>query len=275
MLRFKDHIISLAAVFLALGLGILIGSGMGDDMLVKQQRLIIDQMSRDFQALREETIQLEAQIRLLNRDIYLWEKYQEALYPAMVSGALAGKKTAIIKYGAKVPDGLTQILEDAGVITTSLLSIDLGRDWKGPATLLGGALAELVGGNPLSGPEKETLDEKLLGGRIHLPNRQAGVPDMVIILVGNEKYVNAELVKTLCYRLAEANLPVVALESSDIQDSLLGAFREFGFSTIDNVDTIFGQVTLLSVLAGRTGHFGIKQGTEQFVVPFIPAGVNY
>ena len=47
MYHLRDHIISLVAVFLALGLGILIGTGLSDDMLVTQQRLLIERMTEE------------------------------------------------------------------------------------------------------------------------------------------------------------------------------------------------------------------------------------
>jgi hypothetical protein len=257
------------AVFLALGLGILIGSGMGDDMLVKQQRLIIDQMSSDFRTLREERLQMEARLQSMARDIYLWEKYQDALYPMLVGGALEGKKTAVISHGAAVPDGLARVLQDAGVITTSTLAIDSRQNWEAPAVVLGEAVASLVGGGQPDARAKAVLEDLLQAEKIQLQDRRAGAPDAVILLVGEKKSVNDELVRTMCRLLLEAGLPVVGLESSDIRDSCLGTLRALGISTIDNIDTIFGQVTLLSVLNGTNGHFGIKQGTEQFVAPFL------
>ncbi len=267
MFRLKDHIISLAAVFLALGLGILIGSGMGDDMLIKQQRLIIEQMSRDFRSLREERLQLEARVQRLTRDISLWEKYQEALYPAMVSGALDGRKTAVVTHGAQVPAGLARVLQDAGVAVTGVLTVEGRQHWEGPAAVLGEAVAALAGGGKPDARGKEAVEAMLLSGGLNLECREAVPPDAVIVLVGERKAVSEELVKAMCQRLAGDGLPVVALEDSHIKDSFLGVFRELGIPTIDNADTVFGQITLLAVLNGQSGHFGVKQGAEQFVAP--------
>ncbi|MBS4023099.1 MAG: copper transporter [Dethiobacter sp.] len=268
MFRLKDHIISLVAVFLALGLGILIGSGMSDDMLVKQQRLIIDQMSKDFRSLRSERMDLEARVQLLTRDLYFWGQYQNALYPRLVNGMLENKKAAIICHGIPLIQGIVDILSDAGAQLTMLAVIDPDEGWTDRDGLMASATAALLTGKNLSGEQKELIDYLLLNEKIFLRESHAAPPEAIIFLLGDKKSTNRRFVLELGRLITEEKILAVAVEASATADSLLADFKEMGLPTIDNADTVFGQVSLLAVLQGAEGHFGSKPGADKFVAPF-------
>ncbi|MEA4883425.1 MAG: copper transporter [Clostridia bacterium] len=86
----RYHVVSLVAVLVALGIGILLGASMaGDEGLAGQQRALIDQLHSDFARLARE------------RDDLAWElgaslKYAEETMPYIVQGRLAGKTIAIV-----------------------------------------------------------------------------------------------------------------------------------------------------------------------------------
>ncbi len=268
MFRLKDHIISLVAVFLALGLGILIGSGMGDDMLVKQQRLLIEQLSKDFRSLREESMTLEAKVQLLSRDLDFWSKYQEALYPGLVTGVLDSKKAAIICHGAPLLEELVAILYDAGAQLTALAQISPQSQWSDHDGLLASALAVFISSGAVGEEGEAVLKSYAENESIHLQSKGRGRPDAVIFLLGDRHNIDRRFVLALAEKLAAEKIRVVAVELSDIADSILEDFMEMGLPTIDNADTVFGRISLLAVLRGATGHFGFKPGAESFIAPF-------
>jgi hypothetical protein len=264
MFRLKDHIISLVAVFLALGLGILIGSGMSDDMLVKQQRLLIEQMSKDFRTVREEKIAMEARVQLLTRDLYFWGKYQESLYPSLVEGVLAAKKTAILCHGESAPQGMLKMLHDAGVDVTALVIVDTHDDLSDGSAAV---LVSLLTDSSQDAAQVELLESLVQAGAVHLDAVRGGRPDSVLLLVGDRRSTNRRVLQEVARLLAEEKVLTVAMEASATVDSLLGDFREMGLPTIDNADTVFGQISLLGVLQGASGHFGFKSGADSFVAP--------
>ena len=54
MIDLKYHIASIVAVFLALGLGVIIGSTIvGDDLLVDQQQKLIERLEEQFYTLKD------------------------------------------------------------------------------------------------------------------------------------------------------------------------------------------------------------------------------
>lgn len=268
MFRVRDHIISLVAVFLALGVGILIGTGMSDDMLVTQQRLLIEQMTKDYRELREERRVLEARLQGMTRDLYLWEKYQEALYPGVVAGALSGKRISLICHGTEVPESILRLLQDADGILCNVLVVDerqaLGTDTSG----LGAALAALSVQETIT-PEMEAYIQPYLTEqkiRIDIMNNEQ--PEIVILVLGGRQQADRRIVDELIATLPQDRFLLVGLEQSDITDSLLQQLKAAGISTIDNADTVFGQFSLLAVLRGSSGSYGIKQTADEFIANF-------
>lgn len=268
MFRIKDHIISLVAVFLALGLGILIGTGMSDDMIITQQRLLIEQMSKDYKTIREERHVLEARLQSVTRDLHLWEKYQEALYPGIVSGALLEKNVAVVCYGADFPQGVLRTLQDAEAGICTVIHIG-GREVTGAdAPGLGTSLAALASGEPLSPDVEELIGSYVHESKVRVEVFTKDKPDTIMLILGGRKNTDRKLVSELIGAFSQGQYSVIGLETSDVTDSLLGEIKAAGYSTIDNIDTVFGQYSLISVLRGSAGNYGIKQAADQFIATF-------
>jgi hypothetical protein len=268
MFRIKDHIISLVAVFLALGLGILIGTGMSDDMLITQQRLLIEQMTKDYREMRAEQQEMEARLLMHARDLSLWEKYQEALYPGIVSGALEGKRITVVSYATDIPDGVLSLLHDAEAGICNVIHIE-GRTSTGTeAAGLGASVAALAAGEPLTPDVTEIISSYISENKVRVEQYAADRPDAIILFLGGRQSADRKLVSELVNAFSKGQYSVVGLENSDITDSLLQEVKAAGFSTIDNADTVFGQFSLLSVLRGSAGSYGIKSAADQFMATF-------
>ncbi|MBS4030811.1 MAG: copper transporter [Clostridiales bacterium] len=268
MFRVKDHIISLVAVFLALGLGILIGTGISENMLVKQQRLLIDQMSRDFRVQRQEKVMLEAQLQAASRDLYLWEKFRSALYPGLVTGTLAGKNIAVVSHGAEIPPGVLAILHDAEAEITNVVKVADQSRLIEPVNGLGKALAMMISGNSIDHQQQEILDRFAATEMLEIQFSASEKPEAIILILGEQANTSNELVQQICENLDPEQLILIGLEWSEVTDSVLNDLKTLGFSTIDNADTAFGQFSLLSVLRGTPGNYGIKSTADQFVSTF-------
>lgn len=267
MLRLKDHLLSLAAVFLALGLGILVGSGMSDDVVLRQQRLVIEQMSEEFKTLRAEKKQLEADLESLRQELSFWEQYHGALFPALSAGSLDGRTVAVVSCGAPVPEPVLALLEDAGAAVSPLIHVAAADESGRADEELLPAVASLLLGKA-GEAELAILSRLEQEQRIRLERWDGKAADTVIFCLGSRQTGGGSLVKKLSVELLAGGLELVALESRDVKDSLLGELKELGASTIDHADTVFGQVSLLGVLLGRQGHYGIKAPAEQFIATF-------
>ena len=264
MVKLKDHIISLVAVFMALGIGILIGSGMSDDLLIKQQRLTIEQMTTDFRMMRDERMELESQVEMLNRDLHYWEQYQEAVYPRLVTGILQ-KKIAVVSHGTEKPEEFIKILENADVDLTGTIHVNTKQEWSDSEGMLAGALFSLMTGIYPAEHDNILLDTMVMAEKVQIQFNEQDSPEYVILYVGDRENTNLHFVLTLSRLLVDSGLSVAVVETSEIQDSILGSLKGLDISTIDNADTVFGQVSLIAVLQGQVGHFGFKKTAEQFL----------
>jgi hypothetical protein len=89
MINFRFHLVSLVAVFLAVGLGILVGSSFIDQKIVNRLDTEIDRVSRENDKRREESKQLAKQ----NAQE---QEFVELTAPFVVDGRLDGQSVAIV-----------------------------------------------------------------------------------------------------------------------------------------------------------------------------------
>ncbi|NLM52560.1 MAG: copper transporter [Firmicutes bacterium] len=271
MFRLRDHIISLVAVFLALGLGILIGTGFTEDMLVTQQRLLIEQMAEDFQNLNRTRLELEAQIQKLHQDLYLWEKYQEALYPLVVDGVLKQQRIAIFYQETAPPPEILQMLEDAQAELTTVIGIK--KNFAGESLAQAGqALADFILGEMPGRELPELLTVLMAQEAVNVDKFSAAKPEHVLLFLGERENLNSEFFTAFLNTLQKKEIPFVGVETSEIKNSFLKEVKAAGASTIDHVDTVFGRYSLLSVLQGNVGSFGLKENADEFIATFSKQG---
>lgn len=268
MLRVRDHIISLVAVFLALGLGILIGTTLSDEMLITQQRLLIEQMTKEHKGLREERRAMDARLQAVTHDLSLWKMYQEALYPVLVNGILTDKRVSVIVHGAEMPPGVLEILRDADAIFCNVIQIKERQALNADTSGLAAALLALIANESLTAGMEKSLAPFIADGTIKLEQLDRGTPNAVILVLGEEEFVDKRLLNDLLSRLPQDRFTVVGLEWSSVRASLLERLKTAGISTIDNADTVFGQFSLLAVLRGNAGNFGIKSTADQLMANF-------
>ena len=122
MLDMRYHVISLVAVFLALGIGILLGTTLVERGLIAEQKAQINSLRKTFDEIKEENSEL-------NKQLSLYKSYAEESKSYLLPGRLAGKQFAVI--ASSDPDeqamnGIYESVNAAGgtiplTITTVLL----------------------------------------------------------------------------------------------------------------------------------------------------------
>jgi len=89
MINFRFHLVSLVAVFLAVGLGILVGSSFIDQKIVNRLDTEIDRVSKENDKRREES-------KLLAQQNAQEQEFIELTTPFVVDGRLDGQSVAIV-----------------------------------------------------------------------------------------------------------------------------------------------------------------------------------
>jgi hypothetical protein len=279
----RYHAASLAAVFLALAVGILIGAGLGSDVVSGTAEDLEESLKSDLTEAREEVSALET-------DLAREREVSGLLYPVVVEDRLSGLEVAIVALGA-LPEEVAADVEtaldptgasvssiavvteppDAGALTDALAGPGADRLPRGAAL----DRAAIAAGEALvrGGPEFEAFRGGLL-------DRFSGTPGDVdaVVLVREQPEELAARVQDdterveagLIEGMDNAGATVVGVERSDDESSSIEFFSERDLSTVDSVDMRSGEVALVFALAGAEGNFGIK-GTADRLLPDLVA----
>jgi Copper transport outer membrane protein, MctB len=286
MFDLRYHVASLAAVFLALLIGILVGVGIADRGYVDKgvRGLLEERISKlqsDLSAARKGTDALRAQQRAT-------QAFVTDTYPELMANRLRGRSVALVFLGPAEPHiraSLEQALNDAGApgwvrVRALKLPLDVQQidntlagdpklaRYEGDARLpaLGKSLAEELakGGKA---PLWTTLAEQIVSERAGSDQRPAdGV--IVVRTAGKQYDGTASFLGGFYTGLIAAPVPVVGVETTDANQSTVKAFQRNGISSVDDVDQPIGRFALALLLSGaKAGHYGIKSSAKDGVLP--------
>ena len=290
MFDLRYHAASLAAVFLALIIGILVGVGItrGGFVSSAERGVLNSQIS----ALKDQRDTAAQRITQLEQEEQANQDYVQATYPALIADRLREKKIVLVSVGTMDPSvrsHVIQALRDAGApypvrIRTLKVPIDdptldaalVGHpalaQYRGSDKLpdLGRALAgELVAGDktPLWDLLAPELVQERLGG-----SRAAADGVVVARSVKAQKDGTARFLQGFYSGLAGAGVPAVGVEVSGAASSAIPAFERSSLSTVDSIDLAPGQLALALVLAGgEKGNYGVEGTATNGVLPLVPA----
>ncbi|MTI79393.1 MAG: copper transporter [Firmicutes bacterium] len=292
ILDFRYHIVTLVAVFLALGIGIIIGSAlMGNDAIVNQQREITDRLEAQLQEIRTENQAVQSKLNEMEVDITIQQQFEKQVLPALVEGKLVDQTIAIIEtnnYGLR--DNLLNTLETAGAkvssITTILNGLNMGNDKDEIVTNLGldngekedviKQLSKALAEGIASGEKQVVLNTLSQAGMIKSVG-EYGMPLDAVIVVGgstDKSLVRTNIIDELIINyFLEHDIPVYGVEESNIAYSYMKEYQKFNISTVDNIETVPGQLALVYAMAGRHGHYGEKSTANRLLPTLDNLGV--
>jgi len=281
----RYHLASLAAVFLALGIGILIGGTvLKTDALAERQGQIAERLEKQLAQLRRENQAMQAQVNHLQVSSNQQKDFAGQVFPCLVKNRLTGRRVAIIETGgAGFPKELIAALELAGAQVQSVTAIDKGageakstvETTEKPvyragqlnarlAAEIGRRLTAGAGGSQeiIDGPAEVTV--RCLAGEYGLPL------DAVVLLGGSaeqEKTRPQVIDWPLIDYFQSIQIPVYGVEETGVPFSYMKYYQQKGISTVDNIDTVPGQVALILAMAGRPGHYGTKPTAGRLLPP--------
>jgi hypothetical protein len=273
MFDLRYHVASLAAVFIALVIGILVGVGLSGRGVLRETERInyqqrIDQLERSLADAQEQVRGQEA-----------LEAYERQTYPLLMEDRLAGRRVAVVFIGSfegELAESVQQTIDDAGgslalralqvPIQTGALLRAVADVEDAPRTVeeLGRALAAELGRSAEETPFWDAV------GRLLVEEREGGGEIDAVIVARTAEPQTGQTARFLAgfySGLAAADVPVVGVEPSDAEPSTIQTYRDHGFSTVDNVDTFTGRLALAVVLEGQTGAYGIKDEADAVLPP--------
>jgi hypothetical protein len=283
MFDFRYHALSLAAVFIALVVGLLLGVAIGDKELVSGARQDLrDSLRADVREADQERDEAKAREREQ-------EEFADAAYPILTGGQLPGARIGLVLLGDDdgAPDIVRDALEPTGAdlafVAVVRESVDLG------------GLAERARGTRYANIERDpTLVDDLgkragiqmvLGGKLVRQVRTTllrslsgrfGDLDGVIVLRSPGKPADkdeaqrlADLQDGIARGLVQTGVRVVGVERRASEPSSIGWFRDRELSSVDNVDEQAGRAALVFVLAGNEGAYGRRDSAQALLPPVV------
>ncbi|KUG04789.1 hypothetical protein ASZ90_017928 [hydrocarbon metagenome] len=291
MIDLKYHIASIVAVFLALGLGVLIGSTIvGDDLLVDQQQKMIERLEEQFYGLKDREVELLADNDYKEQLISNYENYSQALLPAVVSGRLEQYKVAVIVTGdSEIPAGMINAISMAGAQvvsktvllsnmkledeeTSSRIKAYYGLSNSESKAAVRQNIADSVAQVILNKGEEGTIAFLQQNNLVKFSGANDIPLDGIIIVGGANNFSNCfvdDFDSRLISNFLHADAKVFGVEGVLVDYSYIGIFQEYNISTIDNIDKSPGQVSLILAMEGEAGNYGIKATAQKFM-PTIP-----
>jgi len=282
LFSFRYHAISLIAVFLALGIGVLLGASIGGQGVSNARKGLE-------QSLRGDLNDARAKSSDLRDELGLRDEFERQAYAGLVGNLLPRYRIGIVAIGDLPSDyapAIRDAVEPAGAEIASVsvirapLPIDqLNRDLKrtslvpldrDPAALsrFGRRFGRQIAN---SGPLLEKVRSDLfsssrgeyrgLDGIVWVRNREG--------LKGDQKSAEDRFESGLLNGMQSTAAKVVGVESRDTNPSQIPAMNKYGLASVDDIDLVAGRAALVYTLLGADGQFGVKDTADQLLPPAI------
>jgi copper transport outer membrane protein MctB len=288
----RYHAASLAAVFLALAVGILIGVGFGSDIVSGTADDLEESLQGDLADARAQVDELEGELAD-EHDL------AAALTPAVVENRLRGREIAIVALGGldeALTDGIRGALDPSGAKLQEIAVVGEPPDSEAAADAAGqarrgeGRSERLARASRLAGRALVTGGGDFADLRAALFTRYSGEPgDIDGVVVVRDRPANLgereeedtdvleeELIGGIQSAVPDRRVTVVGAEESDTDPSSVGFFTDRGAASVDNVDQLAGKVALVYALGGAEGEFGVKDTADALLPDLLaPSGLGF
>ena len=286
MYNLRYHIASLVAVFLALSVGLILGT------VVAERGMITDQTSSLVADLEARFDEIQASNDALQVGLDRDRSFAEAAAVPLTAGQLAGKNVAVF-VGADRIDGATAVSEViAGAGGTSyvvaLQQPALGLDIEEPAGLAGyfqlhgieiaepgDALVRQVADALVTewrSGAAQPLTELLVGeGLLGIESTSETATLDAVVIVGTGEAGCDAFALAVARSMSAAGGTAAGAESTPVAEGVAAACVSEGLPAVDHLHTPQGKVSLVWILAGRArGYYGSGTGAEAFFPPLSP-----
>jgi Copper transport outer membrane protein, MctB len=284
----RYHVASLAAVFFALVIGILVGVALASHGLGNTER---NRLQEDLRRAENRGDTLKAQLDARVESGTADKTFVDRTYQVVMANRLKGAKVAVLFVGSVDGDqrsAITRALTDANAgAPLRIRSVKVPVDdvkvdkrlanrpflaaYAGPSQLeeLGHALGqEFAAGaeTPLWNALKSLIVEYTVG-----PSKRPADGVVVVRTASPQMGATARFLKGLYSGIGDAGVPAIGVEATDAGESAMKTFQKSGLSTVDDIDTRVGKLTLVVLLSepAVTGDFGTKPSAHDGPLPKI------
>jgi hypothetical protein len=307
---FRYHALSLAAVLLALAVGVVIGVAIGDSDLVSSAK------SGIVHQLKEEVSGAQSHVSRLDAQLTSEETFANDLYPIAVHGLLGGHSIGLVFLGgssnpinSQVRDAVTQAGGDLATVVAVREPPDLSGIAKAaegtrfealaPETDTGTTAAgtgategsselledfgSIVGKQLVSGGANvdRELISRVRGRLLTAFDGQLGKLEGIVVMRNEPAGMTAEQIKAasalesgIVDGIADTGTPIVGVELSSTEPSQVPWYQGKDMSSVDDLDATAGQAALIYALTGSHGAYGTKSTADSLLPNVVGASTQ-
>ena len=287
-INMKYYIVTIGSIFLALGIGIIVGFNLNyDQELSKQQSEVLSEFEDRFDSLNQEKADLNTQIEDLTKEQEKLTSYISRNYNLLITNALTDRNTGIIITNEKndYSEEIENLIKDADghlafniVVRDTIedekklktLSNDIDKEIKTSQDCINYIMDCLNGDNAQKDLEK--LQELELIEIKSLSDDYASYDSA--ILVGENEDENMQKTfevkeKNIISKLKSDKKYLVAVQREASNSKFLKLCSDSKISTIDNIDSEIGKISLSMLIKDESivGNYGTGENVTD-LMPF-------
>jgi Copper transport outer membrane protein, MctB len=285
MFDLRYHVASLAAVFLALIIGILVGVGISGPVDNQKTKFLEEQVAK----YQRQLDQSAAKSTDDAREQQAARTFISETYPVLVRNRLRGKRIAVVFVGSVdggISSSVNRLLRESGAEQLRLRALKVPIDVRQLGSALNGqpAAVGLRGRQNVEALGRSVGQELMLGGDTPLwdslapalaeeqeGGSRAPADGVVVVRKTPQRGATSRFLLGLYSGLGSASVPAVGVEPTDAAESATKAFAQGGLSSVDDVDKPVGRLATVLLLAGApSGQYGVKDTADDVLPPFPP-----
>lgn len=285
-LNMKFYVISIVAIFAALGIGIYIGFTLDAQSFVLDQREdIASKLEERFDFLKAENDDLKSEINELENINSNNKTYIENTYESLIDNKLSDRNILVFETNDDyMYSSLAQTISQSGGNLAGFITIKakaLDEEF----------LKEFYENNSLEANEeiRKDLINKISHASLNQDQnfldllKKEGIVDYrgsllseidAVILAGGslkDSQDNIAIIdKTIIDVMKVNEIDIVGIEKLGVNNSYMESYKNYKISTVDNIDTTEGKVSLVFALNGYPGNYGVKTTSEALVPKLSP-----
>jgi hypothetical protein len=285
VIDFRYHAMSLAAVFVALAVGLLLGVTIGDTQLLSNARGSLESSLGSYlDKARQDNSDLKRQLD--NQNVFI-----QTTYPQLVTGRLDGQRLAVIGSAGATRNVIKPL---GGAVTPAGGSIDYAAElvdvprYAELASAIGDTdqfaagiptfkqaehLGVVVGHRIARGRDRLQLRRFVfskLSGNIRRTRLFAYArTEPANINTDDGKRLDA-FERGVVEGLASEADRVVGVETTATDPSSVKWYNTLGLSSVDDIEQYAGHYAFVQVLTGAKGNYGYKKSADAVIPPVAP-----
>lgn len=287
-INMKYYIVTIGAIFIALGIGMLVGFNLNyDQEMSKQQASIISDLDNKFEDLKTTNDNLEESLATITEDYDKAIKFINSNVDKILVDELLEKNVGIISTNQN--EDYTKEIEDTIIKANGSVAFNITlknniydiKKIEEVSTKLDLEIKDTQGlvdyiVESLKSPEATTMlayIEELDMIKINAINNNYLAYDSVVLAGGSESKTNKEefekIDKLLITKLKAEEKVLVGVQKSETSSSYIELYEKEKISTVDNIEEGTGKLSMVTILkkGNILGNYG-KLGTADSLLPF-------